>query len=415
MSRFRRVGMIRDSLRRGGRESRLMNVGVIVVAAGRGVRFGGEVPKQYLRFGGRSTLSYALRAFIDHPLVHRIVTVIHPDDQDAFHSAVPEFDEALRSGRLASAFGGATRQSSVSEGLEALALTNPDVVLVHDAARPFISMDLVTRAIEAAEKYGAAVPLLPVVDTINQLGADGRLSGTVDRSAMRVVQTPQAFKFAPLLDAHRAAKKANRLDFTDDGSLVEWRGQKIGGFTGEPEAFKLTIQADIRRAEQIVEQMLESRCATGYDVHAFGPGDHVWLGGVKIPHDMGLVGHSDADPVLHALTDAILGCLGDGDIGTHFPPSDPQWKGASSSIFLAHAATLVKKRGGRIVHLDATLVCEAPRMGPHREAMREAIAAAAGIAVSRVGLKATTSERLGFTGRKEGIAALATATVKLPG
>jgi 2-C-methyl-D-erythritol 4-phosphate cytidylyltransferase / 2-C-methyl-D-erythritol 2,4-cyclodiphosphate synthase len=392
-----------------------MNVGVIVVAAGRGVRFGTEVPKQYLRFGGRSTLSYALRAFIEHPLVQRIVTVIHPDDEEAFRSAVPEFGEALATGRLASAFGGATRQASVSEGMEALAASGPDVVLVHDAARPFISVDLVSRAIEAAEKFGAAVPLLPVVDTINQIGSDGRLAGTVDRTAMRVVQTPQAFKFAPLLDAHRAARKANRLDFTDDGSLIEWRGQRIGGFTGEPDAFKLTIKADITRAEQIVEQMLESRCATGYDVHAFGEGDHVWLGGVKIPHEQGLIGHSDADPVLHALTDAILGCLGEGDIGTHFPPSDPQWKGAASAIFLNHAASLVAKRGGRIVHLDATLVCEAPKIGLYREAMREAIAAAAGIVIGRVGLKATTSERLGFTGRKEGIAALATATVKLPG
>jgi 2-C-methyl-D-erythritol 4-phosphate cytidylyltransferase / 2-C-methyl-D-erythritol 2,4-cyclodiphosphate synthase len=392
-----------------------MNVGVIVVAAGRGVRFGTEVPKQYLRFGGRSTLSYALRAFVAHPMVQRIITVIHPDDHQAFADAVPEFQTEIANGRLASAFGGATRQASVSEGLEALAAGQPDVVLVHDAARPFISTELVTRAIEAAQKYGAAVPLLPVVDTINQIGADGRLAGTVDRTSMRVVQTPQAFQFAPLLDAHRAAKKANRLDFTDDGSLVEWRGQKIGGFTGEPDAFKLTIQADIQRAEQIVEQMLESRSATGYDVHAFGPGDHVWLGGVKIAHDMGLVGHSDADPVLHALTDAVLGCLGDGDIGTHFPPSDPQWKGAASHLFLSHAARLVQKRGGRIVHLDATLVCEAPKMGPHRDAMRAAIAAAAGIEISRIGLKATTSERLGFTGRKEGIAALATATVKLPG
>jgi 2-C-methyl-D-erythritol 4-phosphate cytidylyltransferase / 2-C-methyl-D-erythritol 2,4-cyclodiphosphate synthase len=392
-----------------------MNVGVIVVAAGRGVRFGTEVPKQYLRLGGRSTLSYALRAFIAHPLVQRIVTVIHPDDHEAFQAAVPEFRDEISSGRLASAYGGFTRQASVSEGLEVLASTNPDVVLVHDAARPFISTELVSRAIEAANQYGAAVPLLPVVDTINRIGDDGRLSGTVDRSAMRVVQTPQAFRFPPLLEAHRAAKKAGRLDFTDDGSLIEWRGQKIGGFTGEPDAFKLTINADIRRAEQIVEQMLESRTATGYDVHAFGVGDHVWLGGVKIPHEMGLVGHSDADPVLHALTDAVLGCLGDGDIGTHFPPSDPQWKGAPSHIFLSHAASLVMKRGGRIVHLDATLVCEAPKIGPYREPMREAIAAAAGIDVSRVGLKATTSERLGFTGRREGIASLATATVKLPG
>jgi 2-C-methyl-D-erythritol 4-phosphate cytidylyltransferase / 2-C-methyl-D-erythritol 2,4-cyclodiphosphate synthase len=391
-----------------------MNVGVIVVAAGRGVRFGTEVPKQYLRFGGRSTLSYALRAFVEHPLVKRIVTVIHPDDAGAFSDAVPEFAAELASGRLASAFGGARRQASVAQGLEALSADGPDVVLVHDAARPFISQDLVSRAIEAAEKHGAAVPLLPVVDTINRIGEDGKLVGTVDRTQMRVVQTPQAFKFAPLLEAHRAARKAGRTDFTDDGSLVEWRGQRIGGFTGEPDAFKLTINADIRRAEQIVEQMLESRSATGYDVHAFGQGDHVWLGGVQIPHENGLVGHSDADPVLHALTDAVLGCLGDGDIGTHFPPSDPQWKGAASRIFLAHAAELVRRRGGRIVHLDATLVCEAPKIGPYRDAMRQAIADAAGIDPSRVGLKATTSERLGFTGRKEGIAALATATVKLP-
>jgi 2-C-methyl-D-erythritol 4-phosphate cytidylyltransferase / 2-C-methyl-D-erythritol 2,4-cyclodiphosphate synthase len=392
-----------------------MKVGVIVVAAGRGVRFGTEVPKQYLRFAGRSTLSYALHSFVQHPLVQRIIAVIHPDDERMFLDAVPEYGTELSSGRLAHAFGGATRQASVNEGLEALAKDDPDVVLVHDAARPFISTELVTRAIQAAEDFGAAVPLLPVVDTINQLGPDGRLAGTVDRTTMRVVQTPQAFKFKPLIEAHRAARAVGKAgDFTDDGSLIEWRGHKIGGFTGEPDAFKLTINADIRRAEQIIDSMLESRAATGYDVHAFGDGDHVWLGGVKIGHDRGLVGHSDADPVLHALTDAILGCLGDGDIGTHFPPSDPQWKGVASKLFLAHAAALVKARGGRIVHLDASIVCEAPKIGPHREAMRMAIAEASGIDVSRIGLKATTSERLGFTGRKEGIAALATATVKLP-
>jgi 2-C-methyl-D-erythritol 4-phosphate cytidylyltransferase/2-C-methyl-D-erythritol 2,4-cyclodiphosphate synthase len=392
-----------------------MTVGVIVVAAGRGVRFGSEVPKQYLRIGGRSTLSYALESFVRHERVKRIVTVIHPDDGEHFLAAVPEYPDDLAKGRLRTARGGATRQASVSEGLEALVEDAPAIVLVHDAARPFISRGLVDRAIEAAERDGAAVPLLPVADTLNQVGDDGKLAGTIDRSRMRIVQTPQAFRYGALLDAHRAARRAGREDFTDDGSLVEWRGQKIAGFTGEPDAFKLTIGADIRRAEQIVDQMMEARTATGYDVHAFGAGDHVWLGGVRIPHDMALIGHSDADPVLHAITDAILGCLGDGDIGTHFPPSDPQWRGAASAIFLRHAASLVARRGGRIVHLDATLVCEAPRIGPHREAMRAAIAEAAGIELGRVGLKATTSERLGFTGRREGIAALATATVKLPG
>ncbi|MGZ8373231.1 MAG: 2-C-methyl-D-erythritol 2,4-cyclodiphosphate synthase, partial [Rhodoplanes sp.] len=289
-----------------------------------------------------------------------------------------------------------------------------EIVLVHDAARPFASAALISRAI-AAGRAGAAIPGLPVSDTVKAVDASGRVVETLDRARLRTVQTPQAFAYSALLAAHRKARAAERDDFTDDAALAEWAGMAVGVFAGEAGNTKLTTAEDFARAElENLAALGDVRTGLGYDVHAFTAGDHVMLGGVRIPHDCGVAGHSDADVALHALVDAILGALADGDIGMHFPPSDPQWRGASSDRFLTFAVERVRQRGGLIAHLDVAIVCEAPRIGPHREAIRARIAAIAGIAPDRVGLKATTSEKLGFTGRREGLAAYATATIRLP-
>ncbi|MEZ5888884.1 MAG: bifunctional 2-C-methyl-D-erythritol 4-phosphate cytidylyltransferase/2-C-methyl-D-erythritol 2,4-cyclodiphosphate synthase [Xanthobacteraceae bacterium] len=383
-------------------------VAAIVVAGGRGIRAGGELPKQYRTIGGVPILRRSLLAFISHPEVDLVQPVIHPNDARLFHDAAAGLP--VRS----PVNGGATRQGSVLAGLEALAAEAPAVVLVHDAARPFASAGLVSRAI-AAGRAGAAVPGLPVSDTVKAIDASGQVVETLDRARLRTVQTPQAFDFAALLAAHRKARAAGRDDFTDDAALAEWAGMSVSVFAGEAANAKLTTAEDFVRAEQESQAALgDVRTGVGYDVHAFSAGDHVMLGGVRIPHDCGVAGHSDADVALHALVDAILGALAEGDIGVHFPPSDPQWRGASSDRFLAFAVERVRQRGGRIAHLDVAVVCEAPRIGPHREAIRARIAAIAGIATDRVGLKATTSEKLGFIGRREGLAAYATATIRLP-
>jgi 2-C-methyl-D-erythritol 4-phosphate cytidylyltransferase/2-C-methyl-D-erythritol 2,4-cyclodiphosphate synthase len=323
------------------------------------------------------------------------------------------------SGKLAvPAIGGPTRQQSVRNGLEALAAdgVSPEtIVLVHDAARPFPSRELVSRAIESARSHGAAVPGLPLTDTVKQVAPSGRIHGSPDRASLRTVQTPQAFRFDVLLAAHRQAADAGEYDLTDDAAVVERAGHAVYVFEGDKENVKLTTTDDFALAEaRLLGNLADVRCGQGFDVHACGPGDHVWLGGVKIPHDQGLEGHSDADVLAHAITDAILGALADGDIGTHFPPSDSKWKGAPSSLFLADAVHRVKARDGLLAHVDATIVCERPKIGPHRNAIRENLAKIMEISLSRVALKATTSERLGFTGRGEGIAAFATATVRLP-
>jgi 2-C-methyl-D-erythritol 4-phosphate cytidylyltransferase/2-C-methyl-D-erythritol 2,4-cyclodiphosphate synthase len=303
----------------------------------------------------------------------------------------------------------------VRAGLEALSGRGPDIVLVHDAARPFCSSALVSRAIVAGAEMGAAVPALEVTDTIKRIDPDGRVAGTVDRRQLRAVQTPQAFAFQPLLDAHRRAHREGRDDFTDDAALAEWAGLQVTTFEGESGNVKLTTDEDFARAEaRRIASLTDLRTGSGFDVHAFGDGDHVMLGGVRIAHDRGLTGHSDADVALHAIVDAILGALADGDIGKHFSPNDPRWRGASSDQFLKFAVERVIKRGGKIAHIDLTIICEAPRIGPHRDAMRQRIAQIANIAVERVAVKATTSEQLGFTGRREGIAAMATATIRLP-
>jgi 2-C-methyl-D-erythritol 4-phosphate cytidylyltransferase/2-C-methyl-D-erythritol 2,4-cyclodiphosphate synthase len=383
-------------------------VAAVVVAAGRGTRTGGAVPKQYRLLDGAPVVRHALMRLVAHPEIDMVQPVIHPDDAARFARASAGL--AMRD----AAFGGATRQISVRAGLEALAVAAPDIVLVHDAARPFPSPALISCAV-AAGASGAAVPGLAITDTIKAVDAAGRIVDTLDRSALRAVQTPQAFRYDSLLAAHRRAARAGREDFTDDAALAEWAGMMVTIFEGEAGNMKFTTEEDFVRAQTSASAALpDVRSATGYDVHAFGEGDHVQLGGIRIANDRALQGHSDADVALHALVDAILGALAEGDIGAHFPPTDPQWRGASSDKFLAFAVERVRRRGGRIAHLDLTIICEAPRIAEHRDAMREHIATLAGIGVDRVAVKATTNEKLGFIGRREGIAAIATATVRLP-
>jgi 2-C-methyl-D-erythritol 4-phosphate cytidylyltransferase/2-C-methyl-D-erythritol 2,4-cyclodiphosphate synthase len=384
-------------------------VAAVVVAAGRGFRAGGEGPKQYREIGGEPVIRASLKGLTGHPGIAMVQPVIHPDDTELFRAAAAGLDV------LAPVFGGATRQASVRAGLEALSARRPDLVLVHDAARPFASAALIARGIAAAAASGAAIPALPVADTVKTVDPAGVVTGTIERAQLRLVQTPQAFAFATLLAAHQRARAAGREDFTDDAALAEWAGIKVATFAGEAANVKLTTADDFARvAAAELAALTDVRTGFGYDVHAFGPGDYITLGGVRIAHSQGLSGHSDADVVLHALVDAILGALADGDIGVHFPPSDPQWRGASSDCFLAFAIERLRARRGRIGHLDVNVVCEAPRIGPHRDAMRLRIAEIAGIEVTRVAVKATTSEKLGFIGRSEGMAAFATATVRLP-
>jgi 2-C-methyl-D-erythritol 4-phosphate cytidylyltransferase/2-C-methyl-D-erythritol 2,4-cyclodiphosphate synthase len=384
-------------------------VAAVLVAAGRGVRAGGQGPKQYREIGGEPVIRSSLKGLAGHPDITMVQPVIHPDDVALFRVAAAGLDV------LEPVFGGATRQASVLAGLEVLSSRGPNLVLVHDAARPFASPALISRAIAAAGAWGAAIPAIPIADTVKTVDSSGVVTGTIDRAQLRLVQTPQAFAFATLLAAHHRAHAAGREDFSDDAALAEWAGIKVSTFEGEVRNMKLTTMDDFVRLEAAeLAALTDVRTGFGYDVHAFGPGDHVTLGGVRIAHVQGLSGHSDADVVLHALVDAILGALADGDIGVHFAPSDPQWRGASSDRFLAFAIERLRARGGRIAHLDANVVCEAPRIGPHRDAMRMRIAAIAGIEVTRVAVKATTSEKLGFIGRSEGMAAFATATVRLP-
>jgi 2-C-methyl-D-erythritol 4-phosphate cytidylyltransferase/2-C-methyl-D-erythritol 2,4-cyclodiphosphate synthase len=384
-------------------------VAAVVVAAGRGLRAGGDLPKQYRHVLGEPVIRSSLALFAGHDAIGFVQPVIHPDDAALFQAASAGLD------LLPPVDGGALRQASVRAGLEALQAHGPDLVLVHDAARPFASPALVTRAIAAARTSRAAVPAIGVADTVKTVDATGCVTDTIDRACVRLVQTPQAFGFATLLEAHRRAKAAGRDDFSDDAALAEWAGVKVSTFEGEAGNVKLTTDEDFTRAETAgLAALGDVRTGFGFDVHQFGDGDHVVLGGVRIPHRRGLSGHSDADVVLHALVDAILGALAEGDIGVHFPPTDPRWRGASSDRFLAFAVERVRARDGRIAHLDATIVCEAPRIGPHRDAMRARIAEIAGIPIERVGVKATTSEKMGFTGRGEGLAAFANATVRLP-
>jgi 2-C-methyl-D-erythritol 4-phosphate cytidylyltransferase/2-C-methyl-D-erythritol 2,4-cyclodiphosphate synthase len=391
-------------------------IAAVVVAAGRGERAGASAdgPKQYRSIGGVPVIRRTLDALAGSGAFGRIVVAIHPDDADLFGMAAGDIDPPV-----IVVPGGATRQSSTLLALEALADDPPAFVMIHDGVRPFTDKALVGRIAEALEPGRGVLPALPVTDTLKR-GAGGMVSETVARANLHAAQTPQAFPFPAILAAHRRAAAEGRGDFTDDCAIAEWAGLPVQIVQGSPDNVKLTYAGDIAMAdERLSGSWPDVRTGNGYDVHAFGRavegGDAVTLCGVRIPYGRALSGHSDADVGLHALTDALLATCGAGDIGSHFPPSDPQWKGAASRIFVEHAAATVRAKGGRIANADVTLIAEAPRVGPHRAAMVAAMAAMLGIDAERVSVKATTNEKLGFIGREEGIAAIATATVVYPG
>lgn len=364
----------------------------LIVAAGSGSRAGGALPKQYVQVAGKPLIAHAYGAFAGHPAIDEVVVVI---------AAGAEPLVATTLGDVRTVVGGTTRRESVARGL---AVVGGDRVLVHDAARPFVPAAVIDRVLAALDAADAAMPVLAVADTLVRDGA------VVPRDGLSRVQTPQGFRVATLRAAHAAWPEDDEA--TDDAQMVRRLGGSVALVQGDAMLDKVTHPEDFAAAEARVTW--ETRSASGFDVHRLEAGEELWLGGVLIPHDKGLSGHSDADVGLHALTDALLGTIAAGDIGTHFPPSDPQWKGADSAQFLQHAARLIADKGGRIDFVDLTLICEAPKIGPHREAMRARIGALLGLSEDRVSIKATTTERLGFTGRGEGIAAQAVATVSLP-
>ena len=383
----------------------------LVVAAGRGERAGpGGLPKQYRRVSGQPLLARTLNALLTIQTIDRVIPVIGDGQEEMFAGL------GLSDARLSTpVIGGETRQVSVLRGLEALADAPPDIVLIHDGARPFVNAVLIDNVVAALADADGALPVTLVTDTIKR-SLDGKtVGGTEDRTQLFAAQTPQGFHFDAIYNAHRRAIEMSD-GFTDDAAIAEWAGLSVALAQGDTRNIKITLPGDFERAERMMSegQAMETRVGSGYDVHAFTEGDAVVLGNIAIPHTTRLKGHSDADVVLHALSDAIYGALADGDIGKHFPPSEMEWKDADSSIFLDHAANLVRQRGGRLVHMDATIICEYPKIGPHVDAMRARIAEIAGVSVDRVAIKATTSERLGFTGREEGIAAQAVATIELP-
>lgn len=396
-----------------------VRVAAVIVAAGTGSRAAGldGLPKQYREIAGRAVLAHTLARFLDHAAIDRVVTVIHADHGDLYAAATA--DLAGHPKLAASVPGGATRQASVRAGLEALADAAPDLVLVHDAARPFLSPAVIGRTVAALAEAEAALVAVPIVDTLKRGDADDHVVGTVPRDGMWAAQTPQGFRFATLAAAHARAAAEGRDDFTDDAAVAEWAGIPVRLVEGERGNTKITTAEDLAEAETRMTldrfaALADVRVGWGYDVHSFEPGDHVTLCGVKIPYEARLNGHSDADVPLHALTDAILGALGDGDIGAHFPPSEAKWRGCDSAVFVRDAIARLARRGGILAHVDVTIVAEAPKIGPHREVMRARVAEICGISLDRVGVKATTNEKLGFVGRREGIAAMASATVRLP-
>lgn len=391
-------------------------IAAVIVAAGRGERAGqsAEGPKQYRRIGGRPVIARTLEAFLAEPRITRIVCVIHRDDDALFAEAAAGLD---REGRVITVHGGSDRQASVLKGLEALAAFAPVQVLIHDGVRPFADASLVGGVIDALGAEHGVLAAIPVTDTLKRADSGGLVGTTVDRNGLFAAQTPQAFPFEAILSAHRRAAAEAGERFTDDAAIAAWAGIPVIVAPGSSRNVKITWAEDIAMADRMLSaaRFPDIRTGNGYDVHAFAPGDGVWLCGVFIPFDRKLDGHSDADAPLHALTDALLATIGAGDIGTHFPPSDPQWKGAASSIFVEHAASLVRARGGRIANADITIIAEAPKVGPHREAMTAKLASMLAIAPERISVKATTNEKMGFVGRREGIAAIATATVAYPG
>ncbi|MBP2237953.1 2-C-methyl-D-erythritol 4-phosphate cytidylyltransferase/2-C-methyl-D-erythritol 2,4-cyclodiphosphate synthase [Sinorhizobium kostiense] len=393
--------------------------GVVIVAAGRGERAGqsAEGPKQYRTIGDRPVIAHTLDSFATWLPAGPIVVVIHPDDEDLFAAARLRLSSQAE---VSVVHGGPTRQLSVLAGLEALEASGVQYVMIHDGVRPFVGHDLLERCRAALEHGAEAVlPAIAVADTLKR-AADGRtVEETIPRNGLYAAQTPQCFRMQAILSAHRAANASGRSNFTDDASIAEWAGMPVVLVEGAADNVKLTLRSDISMADERLARhaLPDVRTGNGYDVHQLVEGDGVTLCGVFIPHDRKLSGHSDADVALHALTDALLATCGAGDIGDHFPPSDPKWKGAPSRIFLEHAAKIVRERGGTITNADISLIAEAPRVGPHRQQMRENLAAMLGIELDRCSIKATTNEKLGFVGRREGIAAIATATVvyKPPG
>ncbi|UYO00350.1 MAG: bifunctional 2-C-methyl-D-erythritol 4-phosphate cytidylyltransferase/2-C-methyl-D-erythritol 2,4-cyclodiphosphate synthase [Devosia sp.] len=392
---------------------RARSVAVILVAAGKGVRAAQAAqsrPKQYRDLAGRPVIAHTLDAILAIEAIGQVIPVIHRDHADLWSGlgiGGPRISEPVH--------GGASRQESVLEGLKALAPLRPDRVLIHDAARPFPPPELFAAILAGLDAHDGAIPALPVTDTIKRSLDGEMITSTEDRRQLFAAQTPQGFRFGQIFSAHMRAATVRR-EFTDDAEIAEWAGLGVAIVPGSRDNIKITHPDDFARAENILgaRSAMETRIGTGYDVHPFDTGDAVWLCGVRIPHTARLKGHSDADVALHALTDAILGAIGEGDIGVHFPPSDPQWKGAASTIFLKHAGELVRRRNGRIVNLDVTIVAEAPRIATHAPAMCAAIADTLGIAANRVAVKATTNEKLGFIGREEGIVAMASASIELP-
>ncbi|MGB8819333.1 MAG: bifunctional 2-C-methyl-D-erythritol 4-phosphate cytidylyltransferase/2-C-methyl-D-erythritol 2,4-cyclodiphosphate synthase [Rhizobiaceae bacterium] len=388
-------------------------IAVIILAAGRGERAGLEAgPKQYRSIGGMAVIRRTVDAIRQHNPSGRIILVIHADDRGLALQALGQMHEDVTI-----VIGGHTRQSSTLQGLHALAASPPDHVMIHDGVRPFVDKNLFDRLAGALTMRHGAIPAMPVTESLKKSEA-GLVTGAVERAGLFAAQTPQGFPFSAIYEAHSRAAGAGLSCFTDDAAIAEWAGLKVKLVEGAPENIKLTWKRDIDLADQRMRQNTDYpdvRTGNGYDVHSFVTGDHVTLCGVRIPHEAGLNGHSDSDVALHALTDALLATCGAGDIGTHFPPSDPQWKGAASSIFVSHAAGIIRSNKGRIANADITLICEAPAVAPHRQAMVANVAAMLGIEPFRVSVKATTNEKLGFIGRREGIAAIATATIVFPG
>jgi 2-C-methyl-D-erythritol 4-phosphate cytidylyltransferase / 2-C-methyl-D-erythritol 2,4-cyclodiphosphate synthase len=393
-------------------KAELMKVAAVIVAGGSGLRAGGELPKQYQIIGGKPVIWWTLKAFLDHPRISHVQVVLGAGHEQLFASATADFPsvETIK--------GGATRQESCRIGIEACSLYKPEKIMIHDAARPFVTAHLISAIIDKLNLADAVVPGIAVADTM-KFAPEGIIKNTVDRSAMWFVQTPQGFDFTKILNAHRHAASNSQFGLTDDAAVAEFAGLQVHIINGDPQNKKLTTSADIETARremanQMFTDKLDIRMGQGIDFHVFEEGSEVTLCGVKIPHDQKLNGHSDADVALHALTDAILGAIGEGDIGTHFPPTDMQWKGAASSIFVTKAMQLLQSRGGVLANVDITILAEAPKISPHIQAMKAVLAPLLNLTPDRIAIKATTTEKLGAIGRKEGMAAFAIATVRLP-
>jgi 2-C-methyl-D-erythritol 4-phosphate cytidylyltransferase/2-C-methyl-D-erythritol 2,4-cyclodiphosphate synthase len=389
-----------------------MTVAAVIVAGGSGLRAGGEKPKQYQLIGGKPVIRWTLESFLAHPEIDLVQAVIGQGHAEMYADATRGLELPPP------VTGGSTRQDSCRLGIESCAAQLPDKILIHDAARPFISHGVISNVIAELDRGDAVIPGLPVADTM-KFAPDGVIERTVDRGSMWFVQTPQGFAFEKILEAHRLAARDGKDTFTDDAAVAEYAGMKVRIAAGDQANRKLTTNHDVRVADKEVSARLfverpDVRTGQGIDFHVFEPGDGVFLCGVKIPHTSKLKGHSDADVAMHALTDAILGAIGESDIGQHFPPSDPQWRGVASSVFLSKAMALLAQRKGIVANVDITILAEAPRVGPHLAAMKAVLAPLLFVAPDRIAIKATTTEGMGAIGRKEGISAFATATVRLP-